>query len=129
MKNLPVQNSPKMPQPAKQKQRKKQTTRKHRRRLARRKLYAAAAVTAAVTAALGVGLRAYLKSRSPYLAQVAPQLRSWALYLPNHLVPPALMLYIMGLVAKVDIILAYDRYVVIRLLNVHRPYNGLSYIA
>lgn len=118
-----------MPQPAKQKKRKKQTTNKHRRRLGRRKLYAAAAVTAAVTAALGVGLRAYLKSRSPYLAQVAPQLRSWALYLPNHLVPPALMLYIMGLAAKVDLIRASDRDVVIRIIEGKSPDDGHPFSA
>src|SRR5699024_7364963 len=68
----------------------------------------------AVTAALGVGLRAYLKSRSPYLAQVAPQLRSWALYLPNHLVPPRLMLFFMGLAAQVDLTSASARDVVAR---------------
>src|SRR5699024_5627587 len=52
--------------------------------------------------ALGAGLKAYKESREPYLRQVDPELRTWSLYLPNHVISPALMLFMMGLVSKID---------------------------
>ena len=64
--------------------------------------------------ALGAGLKAYKESREPYLRQVDPELRTWSLYLPNHVISPALMLFIMGLVSKIDAIRETDRDVDIR---------------
>lgn len=82
-------------------------------------------VAALGTGALGTKLlKAYKKSREPYLTQVDPELRTWALYLPNHVISPALMLFIMGLVSKVDAIRETDRDVDIRLIDGQSPDDG-----
>lgn len=79
--------------------------------------------------ALGAGLKAYKESREPYLRQVDPELRTWSLYLPNHVISPALMLFIMGLVSKIDAIRETDRDVDIRTIEGESPDDGHPFSA
>ena len=104
-------------------------TKPHRDKFTRAAAISAVALTGLVGGLIGIGLRSYVNGRKPYLAQVSEELRTPALYLPNHLVPPALMLFILGIVSRIDAIRDTDRDVDIQVIEGHNPDDGHPFSA